>query len=203
MIGFRLTSRVTKRTFYSLHKKPLQLPPAGLTFAIPSHEVVDEERLPNNNPQDYYPARPGETLGNNYQLLGKIGWGTSSTVWLARDIKRYRWQSERTVALKILTSCYAQSTSNLLGIEERVAQKNPSHQGHGVTRHCLESFELQASDKTHLCLVYEAMREPMSEFQKRFDNRRMPLPVAKAYILLLLHGLQYLHAECRHVHTGK
>ncbi|OQE22703.1 hypothetical protein PENFLA_c012G07905 [Penicillium flavigenum] len=31
----------------------------------------------------------------------------------------------------------------------------------------------------------------------------MPLPFAKAYIGLLLLGLQYLHAECRLVHTGK
>lgn len=51
--------------------------------------------------------------------------------------------------------------------------------------------------------VYEAMREPMSVFQKRFENRRMPLGVAKAYIHLLLLGLQYLHAECRLIHTGK
>ncbi|CAI7631859.1 unnamed protein product [Penicillium palitans] len=201
MIGLRLTSRVTKRTFLSLRTKPLHLPPTDPTFAIPSHAVIDEERCPSYTPQDYYTARPGETLGNNYQLLAKIGWGTSSTVWLARDIRRYRWQSERTVALKILNSCYAQSASNLLDIEQTVAQKNPSHQGYGVTRHCLESFELKSSDKTHLCLVYEAMREPMSVFQKRFENRRMPLPVAKAYIQLLLLGLQYLHAECRLIHT--
>lgn len=84
-----------------------------------------------------------------------------------------------------------------------MAQNNPSHQGYGVTRHFLESFEFKSSDQTHICLVYEAMREPMSVFQKRFENRRMPLPVAKAYIQLLLLGLQYLHAECRLIHTGK
>ncbi|KAI2706405.1 hypothetical protein DTO012A7_5177 [Penicillium roqueforti] len=201
MIGQRFTSRVTKRAFISLRTKPLNLPPTGPTFAIPSHEVVDEERCPNYIPQHYYPARPGEILGNNYQLLAKIGWGTSSTVWLARDITRYRWQSERTVALKILNSCDAKSASDLLGIEETVAQKNPSHLGYYITRSCLESFELKTSDKMHLCLVYEAMREPMSMFQKRFKNRIIPLPIAKAYIQLLLVGLQYLHAECKIVHT--
>lgn len=89
MIGLRLTSRVAKRTFSSLRTKPLHLPPTDPTFAIPSHEIVDEERYPNNVPQDYYPAKPGETLGDKYQLLAKIGWGTSSTVWLARDLTRY------------------------------------------------------------------------------------------------------------------
>lgn len=115
----------------------------------------------------------------------------------------FRWQSERPVALKILNSSYATSASHLLGIEETVAQKNRLHQGYDGTCHCLGSFELQSSDKTHLCFVYEAMREPMTVFQKRFENRRMPLPVAKAYIHLLLLGLQYLHAECRLIHTGK
>ena len=128
-------------------------------------------------------------------ILSEVNW----SYWAIR----YRWQSERTVALKILNGCYAESASNLLDTEQTVAQKNPSHQGYGVTRHCLESFELKGPDKTHLCLVYEAMREPMSVFQKRFENRRMPLPVAKAYIHLLLLGLQYLHAECRITHTGK
>lgn len=89
MIGLRLTSRVAKRTFISLRTKHLHLPPTDPTFAIPSHAVVDEERYPNYTPKDYYPARPGETLGNNYQLLAKIGWGASSTVWLARNIRRH------------------------------------------------------------------------------------------------------------------
>ncbi|KAJ5356918.1 hypothetical protein N7517_011527 [Penicillium concentricum] len=170
MLGLRFTSRVTKRSFVSL-KKPLHLPPTSPAFAITSHQVVDEERCPNI-PQDYYPARPGQTLGDSYQLLAKIGWGASST-----------------------------SASELLRIEQTVAQKSPSHTGYAVIRNCLESFGLESSDKTHLCLLYEAMREPMSEFQKRFENRRMSLPVAKAYIVLLLLGLQYLHAECRLIHT--
>ena len=89
MIGLQFTSRVAKRTFSSLRTKPLHLPPTNPTFAIPSHEVVDEERFLNDGLQDFYPARPGETLGDNYQLLAKIGWGTSSTVWLARDLTRY------------------------------------------------------------------------------------------------------------------
>lgn len=89
MLGLQLGSRVTKRTFISLRTKPLHLPPTDPTFAIPSHAVVDEERWPNYKPKDYYTARPGETLANNYQLLAKVGWGTSSTVWLARDIRRH------------------------------------------------------------------------------------------------------------------
>ncbi|KAJ5800387.1 uncharacterized protein N7518_002455 [Penicillium psychrosexuale] len=183
MIGQRFTSRVTKRAFIPLPTKSSMKKDVRTTFP---NTTIQQDR-----------AR----LGNNYQLLAKIGWGTSSTVWLARDITRYRWQSERTVALKISNSCDAKSAIDLLGIEETVAQKNPSHLGYHITRSCLESFELKTSDKPHLYLIYEAMREPMSMFQKRFKNRIIPLPIVKAYIQLLLIRLQYLHAECRIVHT--
>jgi hypothetical protein len=34
-----------------------------------------------------YPAKPGEVLADRYQTLVKVGWGVSSTVWLARDLQ--------------------------------------------------------------------------------------------------------------------
>lgn len=40
-------------------------------------------------------------------------------------------------------------------------------------------------------------------YQRRFDNRKMPLPLIKTYIRALLTGLDDLHKECRTVHTGK
>lgn len=41
------------------------------------------------------------------------------------------------------------------------------------------------------------------DFQKRFVDRRLPLSIAKAYIYILLVGLDYLHSECNVVHTGE
>jgi serine/threonine protein kinase len=55
----------------------------------------------------------------------------------------------------------------------------------------------------HLCLAYKAAREPLWIYQNRFESEKFPLPMAKAYILILLAGLDYLHSECRIVHTGK
>lgn len=55
----------------------------------------------------------------------------------------------------------------------------------------------------HECLAYEPMREPFWLFQRRFKDQRIPLRLVKAYILILLAGLDYLHSECKVVHTGK
>ena len=40
-------------------------------------------------------------------------------------------------------------------------------------------------------------------YQRRFDDRKMPLPLLKTYIRALLTGLDYLHKECRLAYTGK
>ena len=65
-----------------------QLPPDS-SPPIPQQELVDEEVSPDYNPATSYPAKAGEALANRFQLLVKIGWGSQSTVWLARDISRY------------------------------------------------------------------------------------------------------------------
>lgn len=82
-------SRATKRMLFSLRTKPVQLLHSGSPVPIPQHELVDEEICPDYNSKYFYPSKPGEILGNQYQLLVKVGWGTRSTVWLARDITRY------------------------------------------------------------------------------------------------------------------
>lgn len=88
MIRAQPISRVAKRMF-SLRVKLVQFPPAQSAPPIPQRELVDEEACPGYNPKNFYPAKPGEILANYYQLLVKIGRGTRSTTWLAKDISRY------------------------------------------------------------------------------------------------------------------
>jgi serine/threonine-protein kinase SRPK3 len=45
--------------------------------------VVEEENYGINR---YYPTRIDEVLSSRYQVVGKLGFGYSSTVWLARDL---------------------------------------------------------------------------------------------------------------------
>lgn len=56
---------------------------------LPSDALVDEERIPRYDPKHFYPVNPGDLFCNQYEMLVKLGWGTSSTVWLARDTHRY------------------------------------------------------------------------------------------------------------------
>lgn len=89
---------------FSFAKKSLwQLPPNSGP-PVPQEELVDEEVCPGYNSATFYPAKPGELLDNKFQLLVKIGWGSQSTVWLARDISRYLIHTVTTLACFMLTT---------------------------------------------------------------------------------------------------
>ncbi|PCG91500.1 Hypothetical protein PENO1_093530 [Penicillium occitanis (nom. inval.)] len=167
---------------------------------LSSSILVDEEISPTYDSKYFYAANPGEVLANRYQTLVKIGWGVSSTAWLARDLQGRTEESEIVVALKIINND-ASSVSREREVEEHISTADPSHRGRSVIRTLLNSFEINGPEGSYLCLVYPPMREPLSMYQRRFDDRKMPLPLVKVYIHTLLMGLEYLHKECKIVHT--
>jgi serine/threonine-protein kinase SRPK3 len=54
---------------------------------IPSHQAVEEETIPDYVASRYYPMRIGEIFQDRYQVVSKLGFGASSTAWLARDME--------------------------------------------------------------------------------------------------------------------
>ncbi|KAJ9209278.1 hypothetical protein DTO166G4_9119 [Paecilomyces variotii] len=201
MLPHRWLTLISRRTVYSFARKSLWQLRRTSEPPIPQQEPVDEELCPGYNSASFYPANPGEVLAERFQLLVKIGWGSQSTVWLARDISRLKWQSERTVVLKIIDSNNANDARHEKEIESHIKQQNPEHRGRVILRTCLDDVEVTGPEGKHMCLVYEPMREPLWMFQRRFVDRKIPLPIAKAYIYFCLVGLDYLHSECKVVHS--
>ena len=50
-------------------------------------EKIEEERPPWYTPDRFYPVRIGEVLNSRYRVVGKLGFGAYSTVWLCRDLR--------------------------------------------------------------------------------------------------------------------
>ncbi|KAJ5683318.1 hypothetical protein N7462_006483 [Penicillium macrosclerotiorum] len=186
------------RSLSSLCKKPFTLPPLGPP--LPRDELVDEEICPSYNSKNFYPANPGDVLADRYQILVKVGWGVSSTVWIARDMRGTEEDPEGVVALKI-TNTNQEAADSECQIEQHIAEADPTHRGLGLFRTHCESFDITGPEGQHLCLAYEVMREPFSIFKRRFENGRIPLFLTKTYIFVLLAGLDYLHTSCKVVHT--
>lgn len=64
---------------------PRVFPASGFESLDQSIEL-EEETLPTYKPEKYYPVNQGEILNDRYQGLAKIGYGVTSTVWLAKDL---------------------------------------------------------------------------------------------------------------------
>ena len=66
---------------------PLQEPPTSSFKLVDNKYEIDEETLPWYKPEDFYPVRIGEVFQSKYQVVGKLGFGSVSTVWLCRDLQ--------------------------------------------------------------------------------------------------------------------
>ena len=56
---------------------------------ISSLKPIEEETNPKYNPHAFYPAKYGETLHDRYQIVAKLGYGVTATVWIAKDLNAY------------------------------------------------------------------------------------------------------------------
>lgn len=63
-------------------------PLANIPKKLSKDYLYEEETLPRYCPQHYYPVHIGETFNNRFLIVAKLGYGASSTVWLARDTQK-------------------------------------------------------------------------------------------------------------------
>lgn len=65
---------------------PVNFPSSGYKL-IPESQLVEEEHFDTFGAGRFYPVRIGDVYHAKYQVLGKLGFGTTSTVWLARNLQ--------------------------------------------------------------------------------------------------------------------
>ncbi|KAF2456385.1 protein kinase [Lineolata rhizophorae] len=180
-------------------------PPSPTTApCLDPRQPIEEEKTPYYHPSQFYPARLGQILNDRYQLATKLGYGSSSTVWLARDLHCWRWSRERYVAIKINTSnhhTHNDAAENELAILQHISRMNRSHEGWNFVRRLLDSFTIEGVSGQHLCLVLEPLREPLWLYRRRFIGGVVPSDVLKITVQMILHGLDYLHSDCQIIHT--
>ena len=64
---------------------PHEFPEAAFKLInAPGH--IEEEAWDWYGPGNFYPVRIGEVHGSRYQVVGKLGFGSYGTIWLARDL---------------------------------------------------------------------------------------------------------------------
>jgi serine/threonine-protein kinase SRPK3 len=106
------------------------------------------------------------------------------------------------VAIKICTCTSAkdEDTRHELDITIHISSANSTQPGRAIIGTAIEAFGLDShTGSTHLCLVFEPMREPLWVFRRLLAGEdrvtRLSLPLIKTYLQILLEGLDYLHSE--------
>ena len=66
--------------------EPRAFPSQGFGV-VAEDKPFEEENLPDYQADHFYPARLGQIFNDRYQTVAKLGYGSSSTLWLARDLE--------------------------------------------------------------------------------------------------------------------
>ncbi|KAJ5100274.1 hypothetical protein N7456_006326 [Penicillium angulare] len=165
---------------------------------IPASQTVEEEIIPGYSAVRYYPTCIGEIIKERYQVVGKLGFGASSTVWLARDMDYRRY-----VALKVFISSASmgQQLDAELNVYKRIDAASSRHRGRPFVRSLLDSFDINGPEDKHRCLVHPPLWESMLDFLHRNPIQRLPAPILVVTLHRLFLALDYLHTECKIIHT--
>ncbi|KAG6354358.1 hypothetical protein INS49_004375 [Diaporthe citri] len=119
---------------------------------------VDEESYSWYSPKEFFPVRIGELIRDRYQVITKLGYGTSSTSWLCRDLRGHRY-----VAIKVYAANQSQAKREIAAVKhlhEVLNNKLVTNCGGAQFIRLLhESCELEdpRSSNQNLCLIYERM----------------------------------------------
>lgn len=73
-----------RSTFRRAPSPPMCFPKSGFELV---KDQLGEERFEEFKKGQYYPVNIGDVFSSKYQIVGKLGFGVTSTVWLARDLE--------------------------------------------------------------------------------------------------------------------
>ncbi|KAM3475592.1 hypothetical protein MY8738_007318 [Beauveria namnaoensis] len=177
-------------------EKPRSFPTTGFK-TIDQDVKVEEEEIPDYVAERFYPVRLGEVIRDQYQTVVKLGFGSSSTIWLARDLKNHRYVS---LKFYVHTSRFQRE----LGLYNEMTKllAKTANPGRNNIRHLLDSFEIDGPCGKHVVLAFEpaqmSLRDMKLVFQKDGGFDEM---FVRGAIQELLKALDLLHSEAHIVHT--
>lgn len=142
----------------------------------------------------FHPVSLGDIFdGGKYRVLHKLGFGGSSTIWLARNES-----SCRLVSLKIITAEASQQCKEL-AILQHLTKSAPDHPGRACILSLLDHFNIRGPNGTHLCLVYPFAGPSVAQITDSpgevAGSRRLCSPLARKVEKQVALALDFLHAS--------
>lgn len=166
--------------------------------SIPSEPLpaIEEETVRGYKAEHYYPVQIGRVFQDRYRVVGKLGYGSASTVWLCRDLQ----DGNQYAALKVYIN--SSRVHRELPIYSHINNMGSHHDGCMNLRKLLDSFEIDGPNGKHLCLVHEALGMNLEELRDLVPGREFAPDLVRQSLRDILRALHFLREEAHVIHTG-
>jgi len=112
----------------------------------------------------------------------------------------------RHVALKVLSSYASREVeAGRLGerdILRKITTASPLHRGFEHVVHLSHEFTFESYVGQHICFVMDVLSYSVPSLQSQLADPRLPLRFILRLTKHVLKGLEYLHDECKVIHSG-
>ena len=169
-----------------------------MCYYSPVYQWQDEcvEELEEYSPGGYHPVRIGdEYCQSRYRVLHKLGHGSFSTVWLARDSLAGRY-----VSLKMNTADASKNNSEWCMLN-KLQHQNPARPGSRFFPFPFNSFWIPGPNGNHLCFVSNVLGPTLNDIRGSY-HELLPPKIARNVTVQLALALTYMHSRGI-VHGGR
>ncbi|KAE8137308.1 kinase-like domain-containing protein [Aspergillus pseudotamarii] len=180
--------------FRRLPSPARQFPPGPL---LDSTDKVEEEKLAWYSHYNFFPVKISDVFQSKYQVVGKLGYGGYSTVWLCRDLEEHVY-----VTLK-LYECNSAHAKREIQVYDHLKSLKSCHTGTVLVRTVLDKFQLSSTDGSHFyqCLIHPPLGMSLYELRNRCPRKVFPENLLKPTLIHILLALDFLHTEAHVIHT--
>ncbi|KAF9479122.1 putative CDK4/6, partial [Pholiota conissans] len=140
-------------------------------------------------PQSFYPVRIGDVIHSKYQVLYKLGFGTTATVWMCRDLHRDAY-----VCMKSMVCGYSSVKREVRAYELlKKAGQATKLPGKQYVRQALDHFELHHDDRIYHFLIHEPLGMSLETFMEGCGGS-FPVGYVKELTIQMLQALEFIHS---------
>ncbi|CAG8109315.1 unnamed protein product [Penicillium salamii] len=139
-----------------------------------------------------------EIILDRYQIVAKLGVGDISSVWLMRDLMFNTY-----VAAKLYA--HLESAEAELEAFDRIESVTSPHRGQEFVRQRITTMNIcREEGDWHETILQAVVCNNLSDefLALKYGPERMPIQVIKSVVYQVLLALDFLHTQCRLVHTG-
>ena len=92
---------------------------------------------------------------------------------------------------------------NEIKMYKQLNQGSMSHPGRASVRTALDTFKISGPDGEHQCLVHTPLWDSVQTLLERNPVNKLPVEVLRVVLVRLFEALDYVHTECRVIHSGE